>query len=257
MKNIIAPLKLFVILIWTIPLLTLQFVVFLFCKSRSAYIIPQFWHKGMCVILGIKIEIVGTPIHDRQIIYISNHISYLDISIIGSYLKASFIAKDDIASWPVIGLLARLQQTAFISRSSSKAKKVANALEDMVKDGKSLILFPEGTSTNGTYMMPFKSSLFSIALPKDGAKVLSPIPIQPFIIELLETDGKPLTIESRDLYAWYADMVFAPHIWIFMKTKGAVIRLTFLDIITPTGSEDRKELCKMVEQKISSGLIGA
>ena len=253
MKKFIAISKIALILLWTLPLLILQTPIMLFHKGSMAYTLPRLWHKGVCFIIGLKVEIVGIPVHNKQLIYVGNHISYLDIPAIGSVLKASFIAKEDIAGWPVIGFLARVQQTAFISRSSAKAKKVANALDVMVKDGKSLILFPEGTSTVGTSVLPFKSSLFSLAQPKDSG----PIPIQPFIIELVDADGKPLTPETRDYYAWYADMEFAPHIWIYLQTRGATVRLTFLDVITPQPAQDRKELCKIIETQISSGLTVA
>lgn len=250
MKKLIALLKTIAILGWTIPVVLTQMIVLLCHKGKYAYLIPQLWHKGVCAIIGLKTVIVGKPANDRQVIYVSNHLSYLDIPATGCFLRASFIAKEDIAGWPVIGFLATVQQTAFISRASSKAKKVANALDAMVKQGKNLILFPEGTSSDGLAVLPFKSSLFSISQPKD----MAPIAIQPFIIELLDVDGKPLTKESRDLYAWYADMDFAPHIWEFMQTSGATVKLTFLDVMTPTLDQNRKELCQIVEKQISSGL---
>jgi 1-acyl-sn-glycerol-3-phosphate acyltransferase len=254
MKSFIAVFKIFLILLWTLPLFVVQICVLFFHKGKMAYTVPRWWHKGVCKIIGLKTEIRGKPVHDRQLIYVSNHISYLDIPAIGSYLKASFIAKEDIAGWPVIGFLARIQQTAFISRSSSKAKQVANALDLMVRDGKNLILFPEGTSTIGTSVMPFKSSLFSLSQPKG----MAPVAIQPFILELIDVDGgKVLTPENRDLYAWYGDMDFAPHIWLYLQTKGATVRMTFLDVITPTEGQDRKELCKMIETQISAGLTAA
>lgn len=250
MKKFIASFKIFLMAVLTVLIVLFQIIFLWISKKNLAYVLPRLWHKGVCAIIGLKTEIRGTPLHNQQVIYVSNHLSYLDIPAIGAHLKASFIAKDDIAGWPVIGSLARAQQTAFISRSSSKAKKVANALDVMIKEGKSLILFPEGTSSTGETVLPFKSSLFSIAMPKD----LPPITIQPFIIDLIDADGKPLTKESRDYYAWYADMEFAPHIWIYLQTKGATIRLTFLDPITPRPDQDRKEICHLIEAQISSGL---
>ncbi|OFW88618.1 MAG: hypothetical protein A3B66_09885 [Alphaproteobacteria bacterium RIFCSPHIGHO2_02_FULL_46_13] len=250
MKQFIAGFKTFLIAIWTILLASMQCLLVLVYKGKASYVLPRLWHKGVCAIIGLKVQVRGTPVHNKQLIYIGNHLSYLDIPAVGSVLKASFIGKDDIAGWPVIGHLAKAQQTAFISRSSRNAKKVANALDVMLAEGKSLILFPEGTSSTGESVLPFKSSLFSISQPKG----LPPIPIQPFIVELIDVEGKPITPQSRDYYAWYADMEFAPHIWIFMQTKGATVRLTFLDVITPNPDQDRKELCKIVEQQISSGL---
>lgn len=250
MKSFKAGFRVFLIAIWTILLGGASFLFLLINKGNAAYVLPRIWHKGMCAIIGLKVEVRGKPAHGKQLIYISNHLSYLDIPAVGSVLKASFIGKDDIAGWPVVGQLAKAQQTAFISRDATNARKVAAALDLLVAEGKSLILFPEGTSTTGLTVLPFKSSLFSIAQPKD----MPPIPIQPFIIDLIDVEGKPITPASRDYYAWYGDMEFAPHIWIFMKTKGATVRLTFLDVVTPVVGQNRKELCKIVEDQISSGL---
>lgn len=250
MKSSIAGLKVLCLALWTLPLVAMQLVVLAVHRGKNAYIVPRLWHKGVCTIIGIKTEICGQPAHDRQLIYISNHLSYLDIPAIGAYLLASFVAKEDVAHWPVMGFLSKVQQTAFISRTSAHAKKVANALDTMLAQGKSLILFPEGTSSAGTDMLPFKSSLFSLAIPKDTG----PVAIQPFVIELVSVNNRPPTPESRDLFAWYGDMEFGPHIWEFLKNKGATVRLTFLPVIEPDDRHDRKTLCREVENRIRNGL---
>lgn len=250
MKKFIAVFKIFLLALLTVPIVFTQNIIFLFYKGTATYYWTQAWHKVACLIVGLKVEVVGKPATGQQIIYISNHLSYLDIPVVGSVVRGSFVAKEDIESWPIIGYMGKAQQTAYISRNSTNAQKVAEDLDVMLKKGKSLILFPEGTSTAGDTMHPFKSSLFSLAIPKG----LPPIAIQPFIIELIDVDGKPLTKESRDYYSWYADMEFEPHIWVFLQMKGATVRLTFLDVITPSAGQNRKELCKIVEQQISSGL---
>ncbi|MDY0030277.1 MAG: lysophospholipid acyltransferase family protein [Pseudobdellovibrionaceae bacterium] len=250
MCSLKAVLKIFLLAVWTIPLVLTQIIVLIFCRGRGAYYIPRFWHKGVCAIIGLKAEIRGSPVHNRQLIYISNHLSYLDIPVIGSFLLASFIAKEDVAHWPVLGFLSKVQQTAFISRSSSHAKKVANALDTMLKQGKSLILFPEGTSSAGSSVLPFKSSLFSLAMPKD----MAPVAIQPFVLNLTKVNGSHTTEQSRDLYSWYGDMDFGPHIWEFLKNSGATVELTFLEVVEPSQDLDRKTLCKLVQDRIESGL---
>lgn len=252
MTSLKAVFKILALAIWSLPLVLIQVIILFFHKGHGAYYVPRFWHKGVSFIIGLRTEISGVPVETGQVIYVSNHLSYLDVPAIGSYLLASFIAKEEVARWPVIGFLSTVQQTAFISRSSSHAKKVANALDHMLKNGKSLILFPEGTSSAGTDVLPFKSSLFSLAMPKD----MEAIPIQPFVIELTSVNGRTVTTESRDLYSWYGDMDFGPHIWEFLKNSGATIRLTFLPVISPQDGLDRKELCRLVQDQISSGLGG-
>lgn len=250
MKKFIAVFRIFLLALLTIPIVFIQNIIFLFYKGTKTYYFTQLWHKVACLIVGLKVEVRGKPATGRQIIYISNHLSYLDIPVVGSAVRGSFVAKEDIEGWPIIGYMGKAQQTAYISRTSSNAQKVAEDLDMMLKKGKSLILFPEGTSSTGEVVLPFKSSLFSLAQPKD----LPAIAIQPFIIELIDVDGKPLTPQSRDYYAWYGDMEFEPHIWTFLQTSGATVRLTFLDVIVPTAEQNRKELCKITYEQISSGL---
>ena len=244
--------KLILLSLWSALLVPIQCIVLLFHKGHTSYYVPQLWHKGVSFIIGLKTEVTGEKASTDQIIFVSNHLSYLDIFGIGSTLRASFIAKEDIAHWPVIGFLSTVQQTAFISRSSNHAKKVANSLGQMLAAGKSLILFPEGTSTDGKSVLPFKSSLFSLAWMPSGVA----LPIQPFTLTLLSTNGQPVNElpRSRDIYAWYGDMEFAPHFWSFLKSKGTRIRLTFHPVILPQPSHDRKILAQLAWNAANSGL---
>ncbi|HOO82227.1 MAG TPA: lysophospholipid acyltransferase family protein [Alphaproteobacteria bacterium] len=196
----------------------------------------------------------GKPYTDSQVIYVSNHISYLDIPALASVIcYGSFVAKKDVASWPVFGYLSKLQQTAFVSRSREDARKGANALAEMLKDGKNLIIFPEGTSTDGREVVPFKSSLFSIMLQKDAQNLV----IQPVSIEVVSSNGRaPKTQEERDLYAWHRDMdtELPEHLWRFAKTSGAVLNIKFYDIVRANDFSDRKTLAKVCHETVSKGL---
>lgn len=226
-----------------IVIVPIQTILLLFTNSTKAYILPRLWHKIVCLIFGIRVKIIGTPQTDKQTMFVSNHISYLDIPAIGSHLIASFIAKADVSGWPLFGYLSTLQQTAFISRSKKDAQHAKNALEQYIKDGKSLILFPEGTSTDGTDVRPFKSSLFSLALghTKNGKDFW----VQPFAVVLTDTNGQPVEQNgNRDIYAWYGDMDLAPHLWELAKTNGATIELRFYEPINTANYDDRKKLCK-------------
>ena len=245
--------KIILMTLWSLPLVCIQCIVLLFHKGPGSYYVPQIWHNGIAFIIGLKTEVAGEPISKEQTIFVGNHLSYLDIFGLGSIMRASFIAKEDIAHWPVIGFLSKVQQTAFISRSSDQAKKVANSLSSMLAAGKGLILFPEGTSGLGRDVLPFKSSLFSLVAGNSG----HPIPVQPFTIILARTDDRPLdesSTASRDIYAWYGDMDFAPHFWKFLTGKGAVIRIIFHPVIRPTQDLDRKTLARQTWETVSSGL---
>lgn len=245
-------LKLVLFLLWCLIMVPVQMIVMLFKGAKPAYTIPRLWHKGVCRILGLSVIIEGTPVQDRQVIFVSNHLSYLDIPVIGSALKASFVAKGEVASWPVFGFLSKLQQTAFITRSRTEIGRDKNNLEAMMKDGRSMIIFPEGTSTDGRTVVPFKSSLFSIALADENADIW----LQPFTISIINVDGRtPEDQAVRDLYAWHGDMTLTPHLSAFARTTGATIKLSFHAPLQVRLTPDRKVLSRTCYESISGGLI--
>ncbi len=252
MESFRGGIKFFLFFFWTILLVPPQALIMLFTKGRAAYVIPHFWQKRVCDAFALTVDVTGTPVKDRQVIYVSNHISYLDIPVISTILPYSFVAKADVADWPLFGLLARLQQTAFISRSRTDAAKEKSALQNMLKDGKSLIIFPEGTSTDGRTVLPFKASLFSIALDETAPPGLV---IQPFTVEIAETDGKPVNNQAgRDLYAWHGDMTLLPHLWRFAKSEGARINLHFHPPLTMGAETHRKALAADSQALVAGGL---
>ena len=238
---------------WCAVMVPLQIVLMLFHRGPYAYVIPHLWQKGVCAIFGLKVIVEGTPLRHRQTVFVCNHISYLDIPVLGSVLKASFIAKREVAGWPVFGFLSRLQQTAFISRSRGDAQREKNALSNMLDEGKSLILFPEGTSTDGSTAAPFKSSLFSMTLEDNRHDLM----VQPVTLRIEKVDGKaPDTQAVRDLYAWYGDMTMPPHLAAFTGCRGATIRVIFHAPVDPKSFSDRKALADQCHAAVSSALRG-
>ncbi len=254
MRTSIAVLKMIEFALICLIIVPAQAILLLFHKGKYAYTLPYLFHKSLRYIFGIKINIEGTQNTLGQTIFMSNHLSYLDIILIGGVIKnASFVAKEDVAKWPVFGYLATLQQTAFISRSRTKAVQGRNMLENMLKDGRNLIIFPEGTSTDGRDVYPFKSSLFTIAY-YETAKDLY---VQPVTLNLNTTNGKELTSqETRDLYAWHLnmDMELPPHLWRFARSSGASLSIIFHPPLKASEFKDRKVLAKACHDNVINGL---
>lgn len=253
MRTAVAAFKFLLFTLLCLVVAPIQIIVLFIHKGDGAYIVPWLWQKAVCSIFRIKVVVEGKPYTQSQTIYVSNHISYLDIPAVGSILRASFVAKKDVASWPVFGFLSKLQQTAFISRSREDAKKEKYALDTMLTDGKSLIIFPEGTSTDGREVLPFKSSLFSIAY-REG---LDDIKIQPFTISMARVDNKDVTTQDiRDIYSWHLNMdtPLEKHLWTFAKSAGATIKVTFHPEIKASDFSDRKTLAKTSHKAVSNGL---
>jgi len=223
-------------------------------KGAWLHFLPKIYHKLSCAVFQITISTKGQPIRDRQVLFISNHISYLDIPALSTVLpRIHFVAKRDVQDWPVWGFLAKLQQTVFISRNRHDAHKESAGLESVIASGKNLTIFAEGTSTDGGSVEPFKSSLFSV-VQGPHAKELT---IQPITIRITGLDGKPHTgADRRNLYAWprELDMDLMPHLWRFAKSKGVELQVVFHDPIRADAFSDRKTLAKACYDAVCNGL---
>ena len=160
----IAILKVSIVLALTITLMPMYLLGlaldYLFGQRIVVLLIKKFWSRAVMRTIGIEWELVG--LKSEAHVFVSNHISWIDILAINSILDVVFIAKKEVRSWPGLGVLAALGQTIFIERKSLNALSHKLALEECLKKGKSIFFFPEGTSTDGSIIKQFKSSLFEV-----------------------------------------------------------------------------------------------
>ncbi len=164
----------------------------------------------------------------------------------------ALFARGDLSGWPIFGYLATLQQTIFVSRERKDAAAAKDMLDAVLRRGTNLIVFAEGTSSGGSAVLPFKSSLFGLAMENATGK---PLLVQPVTISLLDVDGKPASNDAtRDLYAWHGDMTLGPHIWNFAKLKGARIKVSFHPPRDAAAYDDRKKLCQDCHNDVAGGL---
>lgn len=253
MSAVKASVKLALFALLCVPVVLTQPFLLMVYRGPHAYHIPYLWHRSVCAIFGIRFKIIGKPATDRQTIYMSNHLSYLDIPMIGSLLKASFVAKKEVESWPVFGFLSKLQQTEFIERKRTAAHQQKQVMSARLASGQSLIIFPEGTSTSGESVLPFKSSLFTLAM--DGSA--KDLYVQPMTISLVKVNGKtPENTDTRNIYAWPRDldMPLHEHLWRFACSSGADLTLTFHPPLRARDYDDRKILAKACHDNVSKGL---
>lgn len=227
-----------------------QALVLAATRRRAAMRLPRLTHQLLCRALGIRVEVQGVPATGGQVVYLGNHLSHLDVSVLGSVLDASFVAKDDVRDWPLIGWLCGLQQTVFVSRNPRRAAEVSAALSSALSSGRQLVIFPEGTTSDGSAVLPFKSSLFGVLADPAHRHVV----VQPVTIELLEVDGRRVGQGgNRDLYAYYGEMRLLPHLAAFMRCSGACLRLTFHSPLPASGSMPRKQLASTAYAKVAQG----
>jgi 1-acyl-sn-glycerol-3-phosphate acyltransferase len=248
MRSVIGAARLLLFVLSGFFTIAYQSTLMLFTKGPVAFIYPRLFHSFICRMFGVRIITEGKIEQGRNVIYAGNHISYLDIEVIGALLRGSFVAKKEVESWPLLGTMGSMQRTIYISRAPQDAQSEIGAMMQRLEEGIPLIVFPEGTSSDGKRVLPFKSSFFQMFLGRDFR-------IQPFTISVLEVDGKSAASDAvRDAYAWYGDMTLEPHLWNFAKGKGAVVKVVFHEPVHALPYSDRKQLCAAVEARVAEGL---
>ena len=245
-------LRLIIYLLLTLALLPFQFIIVFFIKNY-AYIIPYFYHKICLRIFGIKIKTFGKVSINSPILLISNHASYLDIIILGSLFKTSFIAKKEISKWPLLGILAKLQNTIFIDRRVSSLKNQENQIIKHLNEKKNLVIFPEGTSSDGNRVLPFKSSLFNIFEKNLNSKIL----VQTITIVYKKINGIPMNRTERKNITWHSNMDLIPNIFNVLKKLSIEVEIIFNDEFLPSKEYDRKKLALHCWEKINYNLINS
>jgi lyso-ornithine lipid O-acyltransferase len=245
-----ALLRVVLIVLLTLVLLPMQ--VFLhFCRLPLRAKIPKLWHRCTARIIGLELQRVGNVHKQPPTLFVANHSSYLDIVVLGAVLKCSFIAKQEIASWPIFGFLGKLQNTVFIERKARNAEAQRNMMASLLAERRNLVLFPEGTCGNGTRILPFKSTLFGIA---EALNEHASIMIQPISLSYTRIDGVPIGRTLRPLVAWFGDMELLNHAWQLMRLGRITVRIEYHAPVPLNNYASRKLLSSYCEQKITNGV---
>ena len=245
--------RLAVYLAWTMSLMPLQMVgLLLRCPWTSA--LPVFYHRWCCRILGFRVRVIGMPTTDRPVLFAANHISYTDITVLGSIIPGSFIAKAEVANWPFLGWLARLQRSVFVDRKMRSTATQRDAISKRLSAGDALVLFPEGTSGDGNRVLPFKSALFAAAQQGTDSR---PVIIQPVSLAYVRLDGMPIGRVYRPLFAWYGTVDLAPHMWSMVGLGTVEVVIEFHPPTSLTDCGSRKALARYCYARIAGGVAGA
>jgi 1-acyl-sn-glycerol-3-phosphate acyltransferase len=183
---------------------------------------------------GLEVIVEGEPL--KPAMFVTNHISWADIPVLAAALDADFVAKSDIQRWPVIGPLARRYGPVFIAREHrSGSHSQAHLIRARLRAGRSVILCPEGTTSDGTSILPFRTSLFAAA---DAADV-----VQPVVIRYLAIDGSALSPERQRAVAWIGDDELVTGA-ARVSRERTLVRLTFLEPLRASCFHDRKSLAE-------------
>ncbi|WP_236646412.1 lysophospholipid acyltransferase family protein [Aristophania vespae] len=174
-RSIRCTLRLIAIFFWGLISCCFQ-AILIHAPGRLHVQFPCFFWKIVCTIMGIDIHTKGQRIGEiysdkdinlgkRPVLYIANHSSWLDILVLGTVLPTLFIAKQEVRTWPLIGVLTRLGGTIYVSRNRQGTGQEVSDVTKRLREGYNITLFPEGTSSDGMRVLPFLSSLFAIAKP--------------------------------------------------------------------------------------------
>lgn len=250
-----------VLFLLTIVVLAPFQITILGLRFRDYYMhIPVLFHNFVLKrIFGFRVTVTGQiadpSTEDGPVLYVSNHNSWLDIPVLGSVMPCSFIAKAEVETWPLFGWLAQMQRTLFVEREarSQTAQQTAAILDRMAHNDR-LVLFAEGTSSDGNRVLKFNSSLFGVAQLAELHPTMPSLRIQPVSVVYTKVQGLPMGRFYRPFFAWYGDMDLPPHLWAGLCLGPADIEVIFHEPITLPQAGNRKKLAKHCEAEVSRGM---
>lgn len=222
---------------------------------RSAEWVPVYIYRLLLKLFRIHVIVQGRPPAGGPTLVLSNHVSWLDIAVLGSLSPLSFIAKAEVAEWPVIGFCARLQRCIFVDRTRKSHTAFVNTeVAHRLSQGDTIVLFPEGTTNDGNRLLPFRSALVGAARAALAELSLQRIFLQPLAIVYIRRNGLPVTRRERPAIAWYGDMDLAPHL-VAMLCEGPLdVVVSWCEPIPFDAGHDRKRATLEAEAAIRAAV---
>ena len=213
--------------------------------------LPRLWHRILVRAFGLRVHVRGEMAADRPLLIASNHISWTDIMVIGSLADVSFIARSDLAGWPLIGKLSRLQRTVFVARDrKAGSMEQAGDIARRLAGNDAVVLFAEGTTGDGNHLLPFKSALFgAVRLVLDDVNVET-VYVQPIAIAYTRLHGMPMGRQHRKLASWIGDSDLLPHFSDVLREGAMDVEVEFGEPLEITAASDRKQVARRVEERV-------
>ena len=244
------------IMLWTLVSLLVQSLMIVL-PGRGKVVFARIYWSVMCRLLGLGVRVIGPRLNraatgGRPVLYVSNHSSWLDILVLGGRIDACFISKEEVSGWPLVGWIARLGRTVYVRRQRTSTGRERDDMAGRMAGGDNLILFPEGTSSDGSRVLPFRSAFLSVAeLPvtADGKPPL----IQPVSLVYDRLGYLPAGRSSRPLFAWYGDMDIGSHFWRLAQHGGLRATILLHPPLDPARFANRKALSQALWTIIADG----
>lgn len=242
--------RLFLFAVFTALLIPAQ-ALSVFFRWSSRRSIPVMYHRALCALIGVRLQIVGSCTVQRPLLIVSNHASWLDIIVISAAAPVIFVAKREVASWPLFGLLAKLQRSVFVDRQRRHKTAEVNAeIAGRLLDGDPVVLFGEGTSSDGNRVLPFRSALIGAAHTALSSASVGHVSVQPLSIAYARRHGLPLDRNERRAVAWYGGTALWPHLLQVLRRGALDIVVTWGEPVAYHADSDRKQIAGKLETSV-------
>jgi 1-acyl-sn-glycerol-3-phosphate acyltransferase len=242
------------VLIWTLLSMLVQ-APLLLLPGRAKIVFARVYWRVVCRLIGLDVRVLGAApsgSSSRPVVFVSNHSSWLDVPVLGGRLDACFISKDDVAGWPLISLVARLGRTVYVRRRRASTGRERDDMRGRLAGGDNLILFPEGTTSDGSRVLPFRSAFLSIAELPAGSDGRPPL-VQPVSVVYDRLGFLPTGRASRPLFAWYGDMTIGSHFWQLAQNRGLRATVLLHAPLDPAHFPSRKALSQAAWVAVAEG----
>lgn len=231
-------------------------------SGRGSVTLKRWFRRRFCRLacesLGIGVDCDGEVPRDFPVLLVANHISWTDVLALGSRSDIVFLARHDLADWPVLGMLARSYGTLFVERGRRRLipqvnRQIASSMEDL----QVVALFPEATTGDGTRLKKFHTSHFAAARDLLAARQdIEQVHILPVAIAYTRRNGLPLGRTGRAAVAWYGDTEFAPHLRDLVSGGATQCRIRFLAPVRFDRTTDRKVAARQAALAIQEAFRG-
>ncbi len=250
----IGAIRIFIVVAGMVALcLTLIPFQYLFLKLKNGWkrSLPKLFHCIAARLFGFRIRTVGEMHQGRPLLLVANHTSWSDIIVLSAVGQVSFIAKSDVRDWPVFGHMAILQRTVFVERERrGKTGEQASEIAKRLIAGDAMVLFPEGTTSDGNRVLPFKTALFGAAHAAIREAGVAEVVVQPVAIAYTHVHGMTMGRYHRPIASWPGDVELMPHLKGILREGAIDVEVRFGEPVMVTATTDRKALARSMEGKV-------
>ncbi len=255
MRKILQPIRFILSILNILAFLLTMSVVWLLVRERWSRVrwsnrLLTYFCRFALLVLNIKVNPIGLQnIPKRNALYVGNHLSYIDILMISSFVPVCFVTSMEIKNTPGLGLICQMAGCLFVERRNKMNihAEVADLRDGLLND-LNVAIFPESTSTNGEGVLRFRRPLYTAAVDAE-------VPIVPFCLNYQSVGDKPLSLATRDQLFWYGDMDFGPHYWALAGAGGAKANLHFLEPVHVTKADDTKLIAEQTQRMVEAVFV--